>query len=325
MKLLACSLAVFISLQIVSKTASAQDAKGSLHMQAFILDSFIEPSATTLNHAREVFSKYKRAVDPAALEILPNNRIEENVLLYIHSFTQGPHEILPLQESFTAKNFNILALSYSGHELNADGSRKQNYRDYYAADWKEDIQFALRLAKQYGKKVWIMGYSTGGLLALQQVKENSSRIKAMLLVAPALALAPTMSGSSCTGSFVVNTLDLSSEETQKILAGGCLIRTTISNVFERIPMMPKPTETNIVLESLNIPILVAYTERDTTVDNWRTEMIKDSASSNVEEYVFGEEDHATHGDILNEYSINQKMKNHPSLTLKMAIENFIQK
>jgi esterase/lipase len=307
----------------------ANSPKSLLYASAAI-NNFLQNSPTQASfiEAQQLFSTYKNTYDKAALEILPNNKIEENVLLYVHSFTQGPEEIKSVKDIFIENNFNILALSYSGHELNADGSRKQNYRDYSENDWKNDVHFAFNLAKQYGKKVWLMGYSTGGLLALQQLRDDSTHVKALILIAPALALGPTMSGLACTGSFLINSLDISSEENQKITAGGCLIRNTITNVFETIPApiaLPKEIETVSVIKSIQVPIFLAYTERDTTVDNWRAKLINDNSSAPVDEYVFGSEDHATHGDILQEYVVNLEMKKHPGNTLKSALGAFIKK
>lgn len=311
--------AVFITFQI----AQAQ-SKALLQASSMPLEYVSQPTEVSLTQARQIFKNYKAQVDAEAVEVLPRGRIEENVLLYIHSFTQGPHEIESVKDILVQNNFNILALSFSGHELDQNGQRKMNFRDYDESDWKRDVQFALRLAKQYGKKVWLMGYSTGGLLALQQVKENSSRIQALILISPALALANSFSGSVCTGSFITNSLDISSDENQKILAGGCLIRNTITNVFETLPMLPsKDIETEQVLSAIHVPVFVAYTTRDETVDNWRTEMMKSQVSSPVTEYIFGENDHATHGDMMTEYNVNLEIKNYPGVTLKSALNLFL--
>ena len=220
---------LFLLILAGSTTASANVQKIVLQSQAIALDRFTEPNPDSLDKARKLFTDYRQKVDHEAVEYLPHIRVEENVVLYLHSFTQGPHEIKGLHDIFTSNNFNVLALSFSGHELDENGNRRENFADYEPANWVTDVQFAVRLAKQYGKKIWIMGYSTGGLLAVQQVLLDSSRIKAMILVSPALALDQFAAGYSCIGSNLFG--GFVGDETRIMMEGGCLIRGTITKCF----------------------------------------------------------------------------------------------
>lgn len=284
-----------------------------------------EPTEQSFQQAQQIFENYQSQIDPAAHRVLPRGKIEENVLLYIHSFTQGPHEVRAFENIFREKNFNVIALSFSGHELDENRQQRLNFRDYDETHWKADIQFALNLARQYGKKVWVMGYSTGGLLALQQVLEDSSRIHALLLAAPAFALQQDFAGLSCTGSFLVNNGlgFLAGSHEQMTIEGACLIRNTISQIFER-SSLPSPLATSFVFSEISLPTFLLYTERDEVVDNWRAELWLEQNSTPIRAYRLSANDHATHADILTDYSLNQPMSRYHQLTAQKAISEFIQ-
>jgi esterase/lipase len=309
-----------------SYSAMADMHKIGFQTAAVALDAYSEPTQASLNQARTLFAEYRRKVDPAAVEYLQHSRVEENVVLYLHSFTQGPYEIKGLHDLFTSNNFNVLALSFSGHELGEDGKPRLNFRDYEPIDWVKDIQFAVRLAKQYGKKIWIMGYSTGGLLAVQQVLNDPSRIKNMILISPALALAQFGASVSCSASFVTNNLDpigLTDDQERMMMSGGCLIRGTITNVFESTSASALQ-EASDVLGRIHIPIFLAYTLNDDIVDNWRTVMMRSHTTGGVTQYIYGKEDHASHTDILSDYNVDLEMKDYPGVTMRSALKKFIE-
>jgi esterase/lipase len=311
--------------QTENQVGSPTWSKSDFHTASQILENFSEPTTSTLAEARRIFSGYKSEIDPEAFEAVPRNQVEDNVLLYIHSFTQGPHEVQSVLDLFTQQHFNVLALSFSGHELDANGKRRLNFRDYSAEDWREDIAFAYRLAKQYGRKVWLLGYSTGGLLALQQYLQNPDRVQALMLFSPALALDIDFSGLSCVGSWAANNIIDLSPEQKTAVEGGCLIRNTITQVFEsQSPLLPPEIATRQVLNRIQVPVFIAYTLRDTTVDNWRNRLIKDHTQSEVREYVLTEDDPAGHGDIFMEHNLNHPMSRYDGLTLKQALQGFVQ-
>lgn len=314
---------LFFSLSLFAETRK----KISLHAQMALINalSIEEPTTQSFQRAREVFQSYKNQIDPGAYELLPNGQVEENVLLYIHSFTQGPHEIQVFADLFRELNFNVVALSFSGHELDENQQRRLNFRDYDESDWQRDVEFAMQIARQYGKKVWVMGYSTGGLLALQQVLSDSSRVHALLLAAPAFALQQDFAGLSCTGSFLVNNgLEFLTDSHEKItVEGACLIRNTISQIFERTTL-PSPLVTVAVFRNISVPTLLLYTERDEVVDNWRTELWSESADNPIQLFRLGESDHATHGDILTGYNIDLPMSRYDGQSIRQAVSQFIQ-
>ena len=52
-------------------------------------------------------------------------------------------------------------------------------------------------------------------------------------------------------------------------------------------------------------------------------MISANADGGVTQYIYGEEDHASHTDILSDYNLDLEMKNYPGVTMRSAIKKFI--
>lgn len=283
------------------------------------------PNTESFQQTREIFQNYKVQVDPAAYQLVPRGRIEENVLLYIHSFTQGPHEVQVFENLFRELNFNVVAFSFSGHEVGENQQRRLNFRDFDESDWQRDVEFAMQVARQYGKKVWLMGYSTGGLLALQQVLNDPLRVHALLLAAPAFALKQDFARFSCTGSFLVNNgLDLTANANEKtIIEGACLIRNTIEQTFEQPALLPPPLATTEIFNRVKLPTFLLYTVRDEVVDNWRSELWSQYSNYPLRLFRLSEADHATHGDILTDYNIDLPASGYNGQSIRQAISEFI--
>jgi len=105
----------------------------------------------------------------------------EYVLLYLHGFSASRMEGFPVNEDFPKRygcNAYLARLAAHGLETENPLIDMTPYRLY------ESAKLALVIAQQLGKKVIIMGTSTGGTLALQLAADFPEMVHGLILYSP---------------------------------------------------------------------------------------------------------------------------------------------
>ncbi|RTE51659.1 alpha/beta fold hydrolase [Arenibacter aquaticus] len=120
--------------------------------------------------------------------------VTEYSILYLHGWSASHEEGAPLHRELGQRyGANVYLPRLKGHGLEEDNAML----DLTAEDYFESAKEALAIAKQIGKKVIIMGTSTGGTLALYLAHANKD-IAALLLYSPNVEIydptAPLLSG-----------------------------------------------------------------------------------------------------------------------------------
>lgn len=108
-------------------------------------------------------------------------------ILYLHGFSAGPEEIRPVPDDVAAAlGANLVFARLSGH--GRDGAAMAEAR---AGDWLADTALFLAVARQVGKRVIVIGTSTGGTLAAWAMTDPrmAQDVAGVVLVAPNFALA----------------------------------------------------------------------------------------------------------------------------------------
>lgn len=114
----------------------------------------------------------------------------EYVLVYLHGFSASKEEGNPIHKNIASKfKCNLLLTRLSDHGLEDD----EPLQDFTAERlWNSAIE-NLAIAKQLGKKVILMGTSTGGTLALKLAAEFPD-IEALILYSPNIAINDPLAG-----------------------------------------------------------------------------------------------------------------------------------
>lgn len=113
----------------------------------------------------------------------------EQVVLLVHSFMMRPSEMHEVGEAAAARGLNVFPILLEGH-----GARSIRYggttsmAEVSAEDWLADMEFGVNLAHGFGQKVYIAGYSLGGLLALLQGFADQPAIDGAIAIAPPLGI-----------------------------------------------------------------------------------------------------------------------------------------
>jgi len=101
-----------------------------------------------------------------------------SAVLLIHGFLSGPAELRSLGERLYAAGHHVLGVRLKGHGTSPWDLRNRNWHD-----WVASVERGYDILKAYSQSVHIVGFSTGGLLALNHAGNNpNNRIKTVTSV-----------------------------------------------------------------------------------------------------------------------------------------------
>ncbi len=101
---------------------------------------------------------------------LKSKRKSASAVLLIHGFLAGPAELRSLGERLHADGHHVLGVRLKGH-----GTSPWDLRDRNWHDWTASVGRGYDILKAYSQSVHIVGFSTGGLLALHHAAKNPNR------------------------------------------------------------------------------------------------------------------------------------------------------
>lgn len=111
------------------------------------------------------------------------NNNSDTCIINIHGFSSAPKEVLEMSKFLHNKGFNVYAPRLRGH-----GTSPKDLRDTTWNDWYLSVSRAITIATLKYKKIYIIGFSTGGLLALLSTKKCYKQISGIICINAALHL-----------------------------------------------------------------------------------------------------------------------------------------
>lgn len=102
--------------------------------------------------------------------ILTHGRRTEHAVLMVHGLTDSPYYVKALADIFYEEGFNVLGILLAGH-----GTRPEDLLEVNLQEWRNDVEWGLRIAEHMGEQVSLAGFSTGGALVLDAVARNHAR------------------------------------------------------------------------------------------------------------------------------------------------------
>ena len=112
----------------------------------------------------------------------PDHRTTDVAVVYLHGFSADRHELDPVPERIArALDANVFYTRLTGH--GRDGAAMA---EATAHDWLQDTEEALGVGRRIGRRVVLMGTSTGGTLATWAASQERWRtdLLAVILVSP---------------------------------------------------------------------------------------------------------------------------------------------
>jgi carboxylesterase len=102
-------------------------------------------------------------------------------VLLIHGFTASPYEMSELSDFLNQKGYSVYNARVVGHGSKSEYLDKLSYRDWY-----DSLKYGYFTLKNSCEKVYVIGQSMGGLLALNLAYYNN--VDGVILLAPAFKI-----------------------------------------------------------------------------------------------------------------------------------------
>ncbi|RXJ88173.1 alpha/beta fold hydrolase [Arcobacter sp. CECT 8985] len=104
-------------------------------------------------------------------------------ILIIHGFSSAPKEVEELAVFLNNQGFNVYAVRLKGH-----GTVPEDLKDTSYKDWYNSVSRSVTIASLKYDKIDIVGFSTGGLLALLSSRKYLPKLKSIVCINAALNL-----------------------------------------------------------------------------------------------------------------------------------------
>ena len=125
----------------------------------------------------EINSQQTQTAD-ANWYFLKSKKTSASAVLLIHGFLSGPAELRSLGERLHADGHHVLGVRLKGHGTSPWDLRSRNWHD-----WAASVELGYDIVKAFSQTVHIVGFSTGGLLALNHAANHpSKRIKSVISI-----------------------------------------------------------------------------------------------------------------------------------------------
>ncbi|ARU55506.1 lysophospholipase [Oleiphilus messinensis] len=190
----------------------------------------------------------------------------EYALVYIHGFSASRQELSPVPENIAASlSANLFCTRLRGHGRKPS----ETLGEATLAEWLHDTREALEIGRQLGRKVILMGTSTGASLLTWLMAEDS-----MTGVAGAILLSPNFSPKDKKSWLVLQPwgrqlLKLMLGEFRKWDAGNSLQEQFWSTRYPASVLIEMMGAVNLAknsaVEHIKLPLLILYSPRDEVV------------------------------------------------------------
>ncbi len=118
---------------------------------------------------REINAQQTQTAD-ANCYFLKSKRKAASAVLLIHGFMASPAELRSLGERLHADGHHVFGVRLKGHGTSPWDLRERNWHD-----WVNSVERGYDIVRAYSREIHLVGFSTGGLLALHLAAGNPGR------------------------------------------------------------------------------------------------------------------------------------------------------
>lgn len=257
------------------------EENSKLTEEALKEDNFEHLRRKSWEHFEEEYQTHlhrKPTMEDVGAPIILYDPSFETGLVFAHGYMAAPREIQTLADYLFAKGINVYVPRLRGH-----GSVPEALLTVSASDWETDFQRAFTAMRQVCSKVFIGGFSTGGLLAL--IHAAQYKVDGVIALNSALKL------HDLRVSYVVPTLHFFNEMISHLKAKGIMEwidnshteqpeinyhKHPLASVSQLEKIMSKTVKS---LKDVKAPILVIQGDNDPTVKRESAKLIYDGVRS----------------------------------------------
>ena len=236
----------------------------------------------------EIYEYENDYVKFSAQEVKPRNigmpfsyeaKGSDSCVIALHGFSSAPAEVKQMAKYLQEQGFNVYAPRLKGH-----GTSPKDLKDTTWQDWYLSLSHAIAIATLKYKKVYIIGFSTGGLLALLSTKKCYMEFAGIVCINAALHLNDIRMKAVPAVSFwndIVNAFNAhdyikeyvpNSAENPEINYNRHYVKS-----IEQLNLLMKKTQKN--LPKILTPILIVQAKNDPVVNPSSAYEIYDSIAS----------------------------------------------
>jgi esterase/lipase len=189
----------------------------------------------------------------------------ENGILLIHGFLDSPYSFRTLGNYFRSKCFVVKSILLPGHGTVPGDLLYVSYQD-----WVDIVDYGVNNLSKQVSHVYLLGYSLGGLLAVNEAVEHPEKISRMVLISPLFKMKfayPQLIGPYDWLSRSIPRLQWVAQHADK--AEARYESFPISPVYEMQKLMGR-TQQKLTEKPINIPIFVMQSAEDQTIDAQKT-------------------------------------------------------
>ncbi len=114
----------------------------------------------------EEINQQQTATADANWFFLKSTQANASGVLLIHGFLAGPEEVRSLGERLHAQGFHVLGVRLKGHGTSPWDLRSQRWQD-----WAKSVNHGYQILRAFSERIHMLGFSTGGLLAVHQATQ----------------------------------------------------------------------------------------------------------------------------------------------------------
>lgn len=224
-----------------------------------------------------IFSKSREIGTPF---IFFNPDFDTGIVLS-HGYKSSPSEVKELAAYLHERGINVYGVRLKGH-----GTVSEDLKDTSWEQWYDSFNRGFAAMRQVSKKLFVAGFSTGGLLALLATGRNLNKVDGLIVINAALQLqdirvdylVPTF--NKLNDFLSIFNADLEYVETDAEYPEFNYIRNYITSLEQLRLLMQECKE---ILPSVTAPILIIQAENDPVVKPQSAGMILKNISSKEKE------------------------------------------
>lgn len=219
----------------------------------------------TFNHDyKKFYSVFYSKPKEVGKPLLLYNPDYSSGLVLSHGYKSAPKEVEALANYIHSLKINVYAVRLSGH-----GTMPEDLRDRRWESWYDAYNKGFAALNQVSKKIYLAGFSTGGLLALLAASRKQSKVDGIICISTALRLNDIQFNYLLPTVNVLNNFlalfnaDIDYVEGEPENPAINYSKHYLSSVGELKKLIEK---TDKILDKIEAPILIIQGDKDPVVD-----------------------------------------------------------